>query len=166
MALLWPTAESFAEPGITNTIISGLLGGLGAVIGFGVYSFAKTKKRAVKIITLIGLTLVCFTALIVIVNLSKLKLQTCEICGYKAIKPKDTECQFCGSTTWHVEKANSSYSTKAEWIKDEQLFWFRIDSLNENINFFTPDYEDGYEKDKNWKPTVTEQEIRADFHEK
>lgn len=166
MSLLWPAAEYFAEPGITQTLISGVLGGLGAIIGFSIYSFVKAKKRAFQTIALIALTVTCITTLFVITNLTKPKLQTCEICGYKAIKLKETECQFCGNSNWETEKANNTYSIKEEWIKDEQLFWFHIDSLNEKINFFTPDNEDGFEKDKNWKPLITEQEIRDDFQEK
>jgi hypothetical protein len=163
---LGPSSEFFAEPGINRILISGALAGLGAIIGFGVYSMVKGRKPALKAITLIGLILLSFTSLIVTANLTKTKFETCEICGYEAIIPTSEECQFCGNSTWTKENSDGSHSTKEEWIKEQQLFWFRIDSLNQKINFFTPANEEGYAKNKSWKPLVTEQEILNDFDKK
>ena len=48
MALLWPTSEHFAQTGLSRTLISGLFGGVGALIGFGLYRLVRRKNTLIK----------------------------------------------------------------------------------------------------------------------
>ena len=163
IGIFWASKEEFATDFITKLTASLLLCGLGGGLGYLLYSLTKPKSTIVRIISLstfLGLSIFTLT---VINNLTKPVLQTCEICGCKAIKPNEKECQACGSSTWEIEKNNMTFKTKSDWIKEEQLFLFSIDSLNQKIDFYAEEPGNPYEIDKNWKPIITEQEILNDF---
>lgn len=45
------------------------------------------------------------------------------------------------------------------WIREQQLFWFAIDSKNEQPHFYTPAIEEGYTKDTHWKPSISKKDL-------
>jgi hypothetical protein len=163
LVILTRLSELIGDNATSGILFSGIFGGLGGLLGWTFYYFVKTKTTLTKIITLTVLIGLCITTIFITSTLTKPKPTTCEICGYLTLKPIDKECAYCGNVTWDEEKRMTSFSTKDEWIKDGQLFWFRIDSLNQKINFFNPTIDEGFEKDKNWKPLLTEEEIREDL---
>ena len=65
---------------------------------------------------------------------------------------------------WEEQKKIKGYDDKQEWLKEEQLFWFTIDSLTEKIDFYNPAIDEGFVKDKNWRPMITEQEIKDELN--
>ena len=65
--------------------------------------------------------------------------------------------------TWDNEKSHRNYDTKEEWLRDEQLFWFALDSLTEKANFYEPNDDEGYKKDKNWKPSIAQKDLEEDL---
>ena len=158
VSLLWPLGAYFVEPGITRTLISGLLGGLGGLLGFGLHSWTRSKSTKTKIIGLAAI-LILGIATIRIVHTSTMEiLETCEICGYKAIDGKEKECSVCASNTWEFEQTNNLYDSKVEWLIDEQLFWYAEDDTA-FVQFYKPKQIDGFPKDENWKPVINKADI-------
>jgi len=158
VSLLWPLGEYFAEPGITRILISGLLGGLGGLLGFALYNWAKSKSTKTKIVGLVAI-LVLGVATIRIVHASSIEvLKTCEICGYNAIDKQKKECNVCASNTWEIEQTNKLYNSKIEWLTDEQLFWFTEDDTA-FVEFYKPDKIGDFPKDDNWKPIINKTDI-------
>ncbi|UII26885.1 hypothetical protein LVD15_00160 [Fulvivirga maritima] len=158
VSLLWPLGEYFEEQGINQTLVSALLGGLGGLIGFGLYSWTKSKSTKTKIIGIVSI-LVLGIAIIRIVHTSSVEvLKTCEICGYKAIDKQENECNVCASNTWETEQADKLYDSKLEWLKDEQLFWFAEDDTS-FVEFYEPNQIDGFFKDENWRPIINKIDV-------
>lgn len=164
VAFLWPLGQQLAEPGVTRTLVSGVLGGLGAIIGFGLYYWLKNKSTKLKVIGLISILVLGIASMSVVIQMTKPVLNTCEICGYKAVDLKEGDCQYCGNPNWENLSYKNEYSDKYDWILEEQLFWF-ADEDTSKINFFEPSSDDGFEKDLEWKPSVTKLDIFEDNQE-
>lgn len=164
-SLLWQTSEFFAEPRLTKTIISGLLGGLGAAIGFGLYSLTKTKTDKTKIFLATGVLILGISSIMTVNNLTKQDFRTCEVCGYKAVDKDKLECNYCASHTWEKEQSFGLYDNKEEWLRDQQLFWFGLDETSEKANFHEPTEDEGFKKDINWQPIITQVDLEIDFKE-
>ncbi|MBX2897893.1 MAG: hypothetical protein KF763_20795 [Cyclobacteriaceae bacterium] len=144
---------------IPLTII-GLIVSVG--LGLGIYHLVRTKTHLRKTIVIITgfLTIVLFS--ISFQSYSKrLTYDTCEICGFVSVDRKTFECQMCVEKKWD-SSIMTGYTDKNQYIKEEQLFWFRTESKTEKVNFYLPEgerNEDNYPKDKNWRPIVTEAEV-------
>ena len=163
MALLWPTSEHFAQTGLSRTLISGLFGGVGALIGFGLYRLVRRKNTLIKALTAIGILISGVIFNFAANNINNSGLTTCEVCGYIAVDEEIMKCNYCISMTWDNEKSHRNYDTKEEWLRDEQLFWFALDSLTEKANFYEPNDDEGYKKDKNWKPSIAQKDLEEDL---
>ncbi len=163
--ILSKLSDQFADSSLNRILFAGLFGGLGGLLGAGLLQLVKTKTTFVKTISVILLTGLCVTTLIVVTKLNKPTLQTCDICGYIAISSDKKECGYCGTLTWDNQKKIKGYDDKQEWLKDEQLFWFSLDSLTEPIDFYEPNFDEGFYKDKNWKPTINQQDLIDDFND-
>lgn len=141
---------SFEEEPVLKIVIGSLLGFLGLGIG---YFFVK---RLLKKSTFIkwSMFLVILSACIVFVRLTMRykanQFPTCEICGYKAIDIKSSECNVCGSETW--EEAKKYEDDRTDWLEFGQFLFFNEDMEKEGIYIYEPEYLDGYVKDANWKP--------------
>jgi len=155
--LLGKSSELFGQEGVLNIVISILLGSLGLIIGYLLYSFVKTKSTKIKTLSLVIFVFV-LTGFVRITYLNSLpKLLTCEICGYKAVLIESTECDHCGTKTWLVDK--DKFNNKEVWLKEKQLDWFYLFDENE-LNYGRPKVDEGFEKDIKWKPVITKKEIR------
>ncbi len=162
--ILAKLGDIYADSSLNRILFAGLFGGFGGLIGAGFLQLAKSKSTVIKtslVLLLIGL---CVTTLVVATKMNKPTLQTCEICGYKAIGTTKKQCEYCGSFPWDEQKKIKGYDDKQEWLKEEQLFWFEPDSLTGKIDFYNPTIDEGFEKDKNWRPLVTEQEIKDEIN--
>lgn len=163
--ILGKLGDIFADSSLNRILFAGLFGGLGGAVGAGFLQLAKSKPTFVKtslVFILIGL---CVTTLVVATKLNKPNLQTCEICGYIAITSDKKECGYCGALTWENQNKIKGFDNKQEWLKDEQLFWFSLDSLTQPIDFYKPALDEGFEKDKNWKPIINQQDLIDDFND-
>jgi hypothetical protein len=161
VALTYPTSEFFDVSGITKILIGGILGGIGGLIGFILFFFFKSKSAITKgaILTLtfaIGITGIYF------VKRYNSTLTTCEVCGYIAIERNAIECQYCGSYTWEKEKQIGDYLNKTDWLVDEQLFLFSL-PVDEELRFFTPETIEGFIKDENWTPVISESQLNENI---
>jgi len=163
VTILSKLGDQFADSSLNRILLAGLFGGLGGLLGAGLLELVKTKTILVKSISVTILTGLCVTALIVATKLNKPTLQTCEICGYVAVTADKKECGYCGTLTWDNQKKIKGYDDKKEWLKDEQLFWFSLDSLTQQIDFYKPAVDEGFNKDKNWKPIINQQDLINDF---
>lgn len=161
--ILSKLSDEFADSSLNRILFAGLFGGLGGLLGAGLLQLVKTKTTLVKAVSVLLLTGLCVTTLIVATKLNKPTLQTCEICGYIAITSDKKECGYCGTLTWDNQRKIKGYDDKQEWLKDEQLFWFSLDSLTQPIDFYEPVSDEGFNKDKNWKPIITQQDLIDDF---
>lgn len=151
--------DEFVDDSLSRIVLAGLLGGLGGVLGFGLFQLVKTKTTFVRTIAIILLSGLSVTTLIVATNLSKPTLETCDVCGYIAISSGKNECGYCGTLTWENQKKIKGYVDKLDWLKEEQLFWFSLDSLIFPIDFYEPTFHEGFYKDKNWEPIINQQDL-------
>lgn len=159
IAFVLPVAN-ILEPngGITSVLISGALGMFGAVIGMLLFKLGENKTNWFK-----GGLLAVFFSLMVLVLLgikeySRPVFNTCEVCGYYAIKESGTECEYCVSDTWDIVKSDGDYSSKEEWLFEEQMFLFYDSDTNE-VDFYGPDPDEGFVKDTSWKPVISKRDI-------
>jgi ribosomal protein L37E len=159
-------SELFADSSLNRILFAGLFGGLGGLIGAGLLQLVKTRTTVIKTVSVILLTGFCITTIIVANKLRKPTLETCEICGYKAVGTTKKECEYCGSLSWDEQKKIIGYNDRQEWLRDEQLFWFSLDSLTQKVDFYNPIIDEGFEKDKDWKPIITVKELIDDFDNK
>ncbi|MCA6362536.1 MAG: hypothetical protein IM638_05830 [Bacteroidetes bacterium] len=136
-----------------------ILGVIGAAIGFGIWQVVKSKPAWFKIIILLILIPTCFTGVILIDNFQKPKFLTCEICGYKAVKPEGISCEYCASPIWAEVLRENPELLKEDWLREEQLWIFTPDSSAHKINFYEPAVASGFQKDNNWKPVVSEKDF-------
>lgn len=51
------------------------------------------------------------------------------------------------------------YETMYEFLKRAQISQFMPDSLGQPVEFYEPQEFESYQKDKQWRPTVTEKEV-------
>ena len=157
IGLLFPTAEFFDVSGSTRVLISGVLGGIGGLIGFVFYSIFKSTNTFVKATVLTSIFAFGITC-IYLINSYNSSVTTCEICGYIAIERNAIDCQNCGSYTWENENEFGDYANKKDWLVEEQLYYFSYPGF-QKTDFFTPEFQDGFLKDENWTPSITELEV-------
>ena len=153
--------EFIVDASLDRILLAGLFGGLGAAIGAILFQLTKNKSTLLRVLTLVLITAISFSALLYL-NKNK-TFSTCEICGYKAIKKNSRECSYCGTLTWKEVKKLRGYSDKELWLKEEQLFFFNQDSHITNFDFFSPSVDDGYIKDKTWKPIITIEDLNDEL---
>jgi len=82
-------------------------------------------------------------------------LETCKICGSIAMNKK--KCLSCGSDCFNNE-LKEEFKNEIDYIKSEQLELFCTDDKDEKVEFYENE-KDGFERDKNWKPIVSEKEV-------
>jgi hypothetical protein len=88
-------------------------------------------------------------------------LESCEICGYFCLKRYDNTCMVCGAEKWN-NSLTPLYETKLSYIRAMQLDFFCPWESGHAPDFDHLPAEDnplGYNKDQNWKPSVTEAEV-------
>jgi len=79
----------------------------------------------------------------------------CKICGNIAVKEWPVYwCEVCNETPW---KPGSGLSEE-EYIRNRQLEVFAVSEEHEKVNFYLRDKD--YKRDPNWRPLVTEPEVR------
>lgn len=138
-------------------LVSMLGGGLVSALGAVVYLFIKNRSKGIKITTVCIFIATLFYCFILAIDY-KNQLLTCEICGYKAVDRELQECDVCMEETWDSFEEKEEYISKLEWIQEGQLLEFSIDDSAEYF-FYHPDTLEGYIKDKNWKPSITYEEV-------
>lgn len=164
LILLSRLGNNFTDNSFNQILFAGVFGLVGAVLGGAVFQLIKTKTTVTKIISLLLLIALCIGTLLVVEKLNKPTLQSCEICGYDAIEITKNKCDYCENIPYDQKKIKG-YKDKQEWLKEEQLFWFSLDSASQKVDFFNPAVDEGFIKDKNWKPSITQQELIDDFNE-
>lgn len=162
--LLSKLSDQFAESSLNKILFAGLFGAVGGIIGIGVYHLVKTKTILVKSVSVILLFGLCLTILVVVNKINRPTLQTCEVCGFIAVFPDKSECDYCGSLTWDKQYKLEPSISKKEWLKAEQLDWFSIDSLNQVIDFYESSPDQGFLKDNNWKPVISQEDLIDDYN--
>jgi len=156
-------SDIFAESNTGKFFFAGLFGAIGGLLGFGLYHFVKASSFLKKSITLTILLLVSISILYLVSESKKSNLLTCEVCGYKSINSKDSICQVCETKPWERFKNWKAFEVKRDYIEYNQLLFFGIDSLNQKIDFYSPQTIKTFDKDNNWKPILTAEKIREDF---
>ncbi len=169
VVLLMNLGEYFSNDSGMRILYSGLFGGIGGAIGFGLYKIVKDKSILIKGLTLSALLIISVvTVRLIHVNYSDTKptlaqeseFSTCPVCGYKTLTTDDKFCEECLVELTEIEMIEEGYSSIEEFIKDEQISFFTPDSIVEDIDFFNPKVsEDGYEKDLSWKPIASKDTI-------
>ena len=87
-------------------------------------------------------------------------LSTCDICGYDAIKEKNTPCLNCGVELSNKAITDEMLADKNSYIIQKQLEFFMPDTLGTAIDFLNPKVSvKGYPKNTNWRPMVFESQI-------
>lgn len=163
MVLFSSLSKEFSDNSSDSILFAALFGGFGALLGWSIFMFTKQKSVIIKIVSLITLITVGILTISFLGNSTKSTLGTCEICGYKTLKINDKECDLCGSDVWESLKDKSLYSSEKEWVREEQLFLYSLESLNEKPDFYSPMVEEGYHKDEKWKPSINEKDLKEDF---
>ena len=146
------------EGGITSILISAVLGGVGALVGMLLFESIKNKPNMVKGGVLSAFFLTIILTAVGVKEYSKPMLVTCEVCGYKAIIENTSDCDYCASETWEVIKTEGDYTSEKEWLYDEQMFWFYESDTND-VDFYGPPKDDGFEKDVFWEPFISMKDI-------
>jgi len=82
-------------------------------------------------------------------------LKTCKVCGSIAVL--NQECLSCRSITYNQD-LEKEFTNEIDYIKSEQLELFMTNDKNEKVEFYQGE-KDGFERDKNWIPIVTEKEV-------
>lgn len=158
--LLSSLASQFSEDPWLRIFISSILGGLGAGIGSLLFMWMKSHSIRLKWGVLI-IEILVFSGLSYSVNQYQNELIMCEICGYDAVLRKtNTQCNNCGSNTWKEEKQLTDFSTKRQWLFEEQIFYFTMPTSAQNMGFTSPEYEGGFHKNRQFRPVVTMTEIK------
>jgi hypothetical protein len=159
MVLCSGLATRFADHSRIAVLYGAIFGVLGAAFGFGIWQVIKSKSAWLKIIALLIFLPACIAGALLIHNFQKPQLLTCEICGYKAVKPSGTSCGYCANPIWSEVFHENPELVKEDWLREEQKWIFTPDSSEQKINFYEPAVTEGFEKDKNWKPTVSEKDF-------
>jgi len=82
-------------------------------------------------------------------------LKTCKVCG--SIAMNSQKCLSCRSEIYDQELKEES-KTEIDYIKSEQLELFCTTSKHEKVDFYEEE-KDGFERDKSWKPIISEEEV-------
>ena len=161
--ILTKLGELFAEHSLHKNLLAGLFGSVGGVIGLLLYHSTLMKSTLIKVAAGSILTLCLFTGLVIKVKYDKASLITCEICGYKTLKTVDTTCNYCGNDSWETRRKLGEFHDKKEWLREEQRFLFKLDSLSQKFDFYSPQEIEGFEKDANWIPAINQEDLESDF---
>ncbi|MFK7950185.1 MAG: hypothetical protein AB8G11_21525 [Saprospiraceae bacterium] len=81
----------------------------------------------------------------------------CKVCGTIAVW--SNKCLSCASDVYNAE-THDEFENEIDHLKEEQLELFSADDKVEKVDFFNEE-ETFFERDKNWKPLVTEAEVIA-----
>lgn len=84
---------------------------------------------------------------------------TCPVCGYVALPAVGDTCNICAIDLTDERMKSEEYDTHEEMVRAEQVLYFMPTSDGEEINFFEPSKFQGYEKDPNWQPRTSVEEI-------
>ena len=79
----------------------------------------------------------------------------CEVCGLMAVL--NEKCQACGAHVWD-EGMQEEYSSKEEYLREEQLTLFEPDEEGEKADI-NNESEGGFLSYKDWKPLVSEEDF-------
>lgn len=101
----------------------------------------------------IGLGVSIIYALSLYLNI---RYDTCEICGYKAVKENATVCELCENEVWEIQGLPAIQ--KDSWLIDEQWYWFS-DEDEEGFDFYKPKELEGFKKDMHWEPMISTDEL-------
>lgn len=149
---------SLTDLNVTITIKI-LLGILGTFLGLFIERMVHNRNWIFKLLLLVILIAPPF---IIGAFRTNQDYKTCEICGYIAV---DSEgfCNSCFCNEWRVEKNSGDFQNHGFWVKEMQLETFVLDSLNQENVFNLTDSDLDFEKDKNWKPSVTLNDLIENF---
>lgn len=92
-----------------------------------------------------------------ITPLQRKNLLTCEICGYRALLKDSASCLLCYGMVFDTTIYKKTDHER--WLRDEQLFFFSVDSGISKVDLYYPKTDHGFRKDPLWKPLVTEAEV-------
>lgn len=85
--------------------------------------------------------------------------ELCQVCGFKAVDPMHPEkCRYCFTETFAYRPSRTVKYSK--WIRKKQLHYFSVYAADEEIVFFRPPSAWGFTRDPEWKPIVSEEEVR------
>ncbi len=150
-----------------KAMIGSLLFVIGVLLGYSIWRIVRYSAVNHKIAAATVMSLALIFTSVTISNAMSNRLHTCEVCGYKAVKGTEENCSLCGSEVWEkLDRAALQTGDKNEWLKEEQLFMFMLDSVNQPISFYLTDNEDGYEKDLEWQPIISEQDLKNELGKK
>jgi hypothetical protein len=150
-------ADNLAESKDMELLYAMIFCGFSMLVGYGLYSFTKDKAAITRLITL-GTIVVAFAVSTIVLSSNHYPI-TCQICGYKAIEKGDSTCGECFEEISEASMKEKGYKNLTELVYARQLYVFYQDSL-EQVDFYKPEVtEDGYEKDKNWKPIITKDDL-------
>jgi len=149
---------------INKTMSNFLVGIMGGIIGLLIFSLFSSRKNIKSILIPLFISGILFTSCDNIMNTKEEKYKTCEVCGYKAFNTKEGICEVCFSESWEEEVESGDYKNKLEWLKEEQLETFVIDSLNQKMDFSLPEDEvKSFKRDTSWKPIITKEDLIEAF---
>ena len=136
---------------------------IGLIINNLIFSIIKKKTKFIIVpVILLGMSsLSCSNS----DNLAKgNKYKTCEICGYIAFNNEEGICEVCSEESWEDANEFNEYKSKKEWLIEEQIDVFFIDSINQQVDFTLP-YEEAksFRKDTAWKPAITKEDLVQAF---
>jgi len=83
-------------------------------------------------------------------------LFTCKVCGMVALNKE--KCLSCRSSRFNI-KLEQEFENEIEYIKSEQLELFCTVEEDEKVDFYE-EQNDGFVRDKNWKPMVSKEEVK------
>ncbi|WP_192820968.1 hypothetical protein [Rufibacter sp. LB8] len=151
-------ADAFAPDEKMGFLYDILFGFVGVLLGYAVYYFTKEAKTKVRGV-FAGLVIIIFILSIAFSTNSNAYPQTCQVCGYKAIEKNDPVCGHCFEEISEERMKEKGYNRIAELVYARQLYVFYQDSV-EQVDFYKPEVsEDGYEKDKQWKPIIDKEDL-------
>ncbi|MDR2839900.1 MAG: hypothetical protein LBV75_01345 [Paludibacter sp.] len=84
-----------------------------------------------------------------------LRLKSCPVCGFKAVD-NDGYCLHCYCEMWN-ESIKEEFPDQQAYIRENQLEAFATYNQNEKVDFY--EKTTGFEKNTDWKPLVTEDEV-------
>ncbi len=150
---------------IKTTILCTVLG----IIGLILYEKVKQHSNKTKtIVLLIWITSIVIITIVFVKIFSKIDNNlkedytiTCPVCGYIELSKDDKLCGECFVEFTEKEMKAEGYINMDEFLREEQFYYFCDDTISStHVNFYTPKInEEGFKKDMNWKPIVSQEEI-------
>lgn len=88
------------------------------------------------------------------------RLLTCPVCGFHTLYGEGDLCKVCNVEVSEDAAALEDYASVKEYIQAEQMMYFLPEKVGEKVDFFAPyPGKEGYRKDPDWKPIVSEQDV-------